>query len=759
VSLNSFSHSIPSELGLLSELLFLYLHANYFTSNIPSQLGSLQKLNHLYLAVNYLTGTIPSKISEMDSLDDIYFNLNYLTGSIPPELGSLSQLKEINLFDNMLTGIIPSTLGDLSTVIYVRLNNNHLTGSIPSALSSLSNLKLLHLYKNHLHGKVSLLLQSMTLLEQLFIQGNDFTGNLYSLFSFQNISNSHLMNIDFSDNRFSGSIPKEIFQLPSLQTIALSSNCFNSKLPTTICEAFNVIVYSLDGLTAARDCKLSFSVPLTGVSLSQTLDGTIPDCLWSQTTMKVLNLAGNGLRGQIKDIPPESSLINLTLAHNYLTGTIPRSIQMKRFVSLDLSYNKLSGESNFHLQNMSAMIAASNGSLSPFSLILDVNRLSGQLSHDHYGRYSHLNILSGNIFSCNFLPKNDDSSTSYSCGSNEFDQSIFTFCALASLFLFFTMVYLILSDTSSFRSIPSPPQFSPLTWKDALLMHCRSIPLFSSYPLNIHFKQHQQSFPSTAKFGLTLRSFLSFLLRYFCLLIFLTIPFYILKGMRSVNSIDGGNSMTYATHTHMYRWFATVAFISGQLPAAILLSITFILLLTISLYLTRIGRSPQLDTQFSDGAITKYLPLRVLIIFIINLAFVGTANGLYIWSTLRQYSADTHIKIQISLAIFKSIWSFGILPILFPSSLKDTKRGVRLITLMNLMNTVILPCIVTALTSPSCYQVRLFSRSLTPHMRSCRVSSSSLIKYLPIIPTHSARFMSSTSLLEPKSACFQRLFQ
>jgi hypothetical protein len=318
----------------------------------------------------------------------------------------------------------------------------------------------------------------------------------------------------------------------------------------------------------------------------------------------------------------------------------------------------------------------------------------GQLSRRSYGggAYSRLDILSGNIFSCNYLPEKDESLASYSCGSNQFDQSLYTLSALTALFLLMAVAYLILSHLSS--SLPSR-----LRWGEIFLWHCRSVPDFAGYPLDPLFKQ-QQHLSSAAQFGLSLRALLSFLFRYLCLLLLLTAPLYLMK---SVNSTNGDDSATYATHTHTYRWFATVAFLSGQLPASILLSITFVLLLVFSVYLLRMGRD---KAQLESASVeVTFLSLRIVLIFFTNLVFVGTANALYIWSTLRQYSSETHIRIQISLAIFKLIWGFILLPMLFPSSLKGTKRGVQLMSLTNIMNTVIIPSVVTAMTSPSCYQV------------------------------------------------------
>jgi hypothetical protein len=55
----------------------------------------------------------------------------------------------------------------------------------------------------------------------------------------------------------------------------------------------------MDGLGSAKSCSNVVTVPFTSVSLVRSLDGDIPDCVLSMSKLKLLNLAGNGLRGTI----------------------------------------------------------------------------------------------------------------------------------------------------------------------------------------------------------------------------------------------------------------------------------------------------------------------------------------------------------------------------------------------------------------------------------------------------------------------------
>jgi hypothetical protein len=81
-----------------------------------------------------------------------------------------------------------------------------------------------------------------------------------------------------------------------------------------MCAAHKVQVLSMDGLGAARDCKHSTPVPLFGVTLCNTLGGSIPVCLWSLPLLQVPQLTANGLTGSLSGtIAGNSTLKTLSI--------------------------------------------------------------------------------------------------------------------------------------------------------------------------------------------------------------------------------------------------------------------------------------------------------------------------------------------------------------------------------------------------------------------------------------------------------------
>ena len=110
-------------------------------------------------------------------------------------------------------------------------------------------------------------------------------------------------------------------------SIYCAVNCFEEELPPSLCIARQVEVLSLNGLRAAEGCADSVVLPLSGVGLFNTIGGTVPACVWALRNLSVLHLTGNGLSGElIRSLPANSQIVDLSLSHNQLSGTIPLDI-------------------------------------------------------------------------------------------------------------------------------------------------------------------------------------------------------------------------------------------------------------------------------------------------------------------------------------------------------------------------------------------------------------------------------------------------
>jgi hypothetical protein len=268
-------------------------------------------------------------------------------------------------------------------------------------------------------------------------------------------------------------------------------------------------------------------------------------------------------------------------------------------------------------------------------------------------------------------------------------------------------------------------------------------------------------------FGVVLSSLMRWLWLLAATSFLLSIPIYILKelSVRDGEKDSSSDGTQYVTHSHMYRWLWTMAFLSGKVPALLLLATTLVCLMLFSFILnhvSRIGQSSSRSSQPDLGSMSiisssapgaASLTLRdtsvtqspdqthgnywfVLLVFVANIAIVGTVNGLYLWSTLVDLSADARTGIQLAFALFSFVWSMTLRAVI-PSRIKESKYGVWLFACLNVGNSVLIPCLVTSLSSPSCYQVRdasfllsltdfrdsLFLQTRSPHRIRTRAAS------------------------------------
>ena len=111
--------------GRLAELNCNYDLANEFplgdlglSGNIPSEIGNLESMEFLWLEDNQLTGPIPSGIGNLEHLKYLILQYNQISGSIPSEIGNLTNLEILKLDNNQLTGFIPDCICNLTLQFY-----------------------------------------------------------------------------------------------------------------------------------------------------------------------------------------------------------------------------------------------------------------------------------------------------------------------------------------------------------------------------------------------------------------------------------------------------------------------------------------------------------------------------------------------------------------------------------------------------------------------------------------------------------------
>jgi Leucine-rich repeat (LRR) protein len=111
---SSMVSTLPTELGMLTNLVSMKITGTKFYGRIPPELFQLPNLSVIHLSNNHFTGTIPPM--RLPSVKELLISRNDLTGSIPGDLTALARLENFEAYHNKLTGRLPSRIGDCSSL-------------------------------------------------------------------------------------------------------------------------------------------------------------------------------------------------------------------------------------------------------------------------------------------------------------------------------------------------------------------------------------------------------------------------------------------------------------------------------------------------------------------------------------------------------------------------------------------------------------------------------------------------------------------
>ncbi|XP_073011415.1 phytosulfokine receptor 1-like [Typha latifolia] len=251
-------------------------------------------------------------------------------------------------------------------VIGLDLADKKLKGSISDSLVNLDQLKQLNLSCNSLQGPVPSQLFHLSQLEFL-----DLSMNLLSGLIPIDLKLPAIQVFNLSFNSFNGRHPI-LASLSSLSIFDISANGFSGAIDAGICNSsasIRILRFSMNNFSNQFPAGFGNCSSLTELSLDMNyLTGSLPNDLFKLSTLKLLNLQENLLSGAMStSISNLSNLVHIDLSLNYFSGLVPDIFgSLNKLEYFSAASNKLYGVLPASLSNCSTLTVLSlrNNSLS-----------------------------------------------------------------------------------------------------------------------------------------------------------------------------------------------------------------------------------------------------------------------------------------------------------------------------------------------------------------------------------------------------------
>jgi hypothetical protein len=692
-NINNLVGTLPKWLFNHTTLLAIHLGGNLLDGTISPSIGEMTDLGSFMVFDNQLYGSIPTSISELTNMYILLLELNDFSGPVLDLVFQFPEITILALNQNSFSGTFPDdTIPHYEfTNTNLKLSDNYFTGSITDYYCYF-DFKFFNIDRNMFSGTFPSSCAMEYVLSVVLAQ-NLFTGSLENIFPIDDYPSLSILLLGY--NSFSGTIPPELFQLPSLRLLSAPQNCFHGSLSEDICTNISSTINSinLSGLRSSPTC----SIKLFKSYFSPSMKGSIPSCIWQLPNISSLFISGNGYTGTIPNNISHTLTSDLSLSHNYFTGTIPSTILQRSFEALDLSYNKFRGS----IDAVNDLTLINSESFGYWNI--SNNRISGRLSTVFHNAHS-IDVLYGNVFQCNKdLPTQDPNINNYFCGSSQLEYSTYSFSGVVFLLLiaFFYVFkkFFHLNFTSDLIST-----FSKDGIMKPFVVVCHTL------SQNDHLKSLQTPNKEKVEKFFEALDFISRLM-FFCAVyvILLLLPTYLI-----LNTVHE----SFRKYQFEYGWVQSTVYLTGLGPGIVLL---LLFCLFIFLLLIKIPVVVQPETSPKDGKSTEesrseneertswwnFIPmvyhLLYIIIFLVNVSVSILVNVGYLISLSEDSGDHFEYLIQISMAIYKIIWDSLILEyaLLLLSRFGEASR-LRLLLLV--FNTILGPCIAVIITGGSCFQ-------------------------------------------------------
>ncbi|KAI3688331.1 hypothetical protein L1987_82043 [Smallanthus sonchifolius] len=333
-------------------LLTLFLSVLFTLNSFPAPSFSCQP--HQKQALLHLKSTLAAFINSSPDLDSWNMTSDCCSWQrvYCTETGTVGELNLSSLVPPRGINLVPLYSDVLTPLFHIRslvaldISSNSLVGEIPGdGFGNLTKLVYLDMHENRFSGSIPS--QIWRLVNLLYL---DMSFNLLEeklgpeLGSLRNLTTLWLKR-----NRFHGLIPPQLFELGSLQSLDLSDNQLEGVLSPEVGKLQNLeyLILKANFLFGKIPEEIGNLIKLREFSLQNNkFFGRIPSSIVNLKKLEALDLSENSLSMQIPNsIGTLPNVTAVDLSDNTLTGPIPSSMQnMSKLIILRLHNNMLDGE-------------------------------------------------------------------------------------------------------------------------------------------------------------------------------------------------------------------------------------------------------------------------------------------------------------------------------------------------------------------------------------------------------------------------------
>ena len=278
----------------------------YDGSSYPGRRGHIQQID---LSHNNLHGRLPGSVFGLPYLESLNFDGNQdLAVDLSDGLTKAQFLRFLTLSKTQVSNL--DSIGGAASLEVLHIADMNLSGSIPLSLLNLPKLKVLHASDNNFSGPLSQSIGQLTSLEELTLNNNALTGQL----------------------------PDSMGQLSLMQILTLTNNAFGGTLPDQ----------ALEQMTNLRTLSIQ-RIPIDGNPNSVKgpgIGGAVPS-FRNHRKLTKLQLENQRLQGSLDSdfllSSPTGESVEIDLRNNAISGMVPSNLSNKRFLSLYLAGNPITG--------------------------------------------------------------------------------------------------------------------------------------------------------------------------------------------------------------------------------------------------------------------------------------------------------------------------------------------------------------------------------------------------------------------------------